>query len=128
MKLYEVRKSAWSVITFWRIVLCIFIIPLIVLIFRIIAAKHEVITFYEDKVVHEKGWLSKSKKNFAFTGVFGVNTYQSLAGRIFNYGHVSIDFVGKTDINTRYVKNPKQLVEFLETKIVKKEQVTTHMF
>ena len=41
---------------------------------------------------------------------------------------MSIDFVGKTDINTRYVKNPKQLVEFLETKIVKKEQVTTHMF
>ena len=84
MKLYEARKSVCSVITFWRILACILIIPLIVLIFRIIAAKKEVITFYEDKIVYEKGWLNKSKKNFAFTGVFSVDTNQPLFGRLFN--------------------------------------------
>ena len=128
MKELVVKKSAWAEVSFLIILACIFIIPLLVWIFRISASKHEVITFYEDKVVYEKGWLNKTKKNFAFTGVFNVNIKQTLGGRIFNYGHLSIDFVGKTDINTKYIKNPNQVVEYLETKLVKKEQVQTHMF
>ena len=123
-----VRKSGWGVVTFWSILACILIIPIFILIIRILLIKQEKITFYADKVVVEKGLLSKSTKKFAFTGVFNVNLYQSLLGRMCNYGNLEVDFVGKTDLDTKYVKNPQAVVEYLESKIVKKSQVTTHMF
>ena len=121
MEEFVVRKSVWSVISFWRILICILIIPLFVLIIRILAVKKEVITFYQDRIVVEKGLLSKKQKSFAFAGVYSVSINKTLWGRMFKYGHVDIDFVGKNDIVTDYVKNPDELVKYLNTKIVKKE-------
>jgi len=128
MLLFEVRKTAWKEINFISILLCLLIIPIFVLIFKIWSVKKERILIYEDKIVVEKGLLSVSRKEFAFAGVFSVNTYQSLWGRLFNYGNVRIDFVGKNDINTDYIKDPEKLVSFLSTKIVRKNEVSTHMF
>ena len=128
MVLLEVKKSAWKEIDFVSILLCLLIIPIIVLVVKIMAVKKERILFYEDKIVVEKGLISKSRKQFAFAGVFSVNVYQSLLGRICDYGTVSIDFVGKNDINTEYIKEPEKLAKFLETRIVKKTDITTHMF
>ena len=54
MQEYVAKKSAWCCISFWWIVSCILIIPIIFLVFRILAAKAETITFYSDKVVWEK--------------------------------------------------------------------------
>ena len=127
MQEYVAKKSAWSCISFWWIVSCILIIPIIFLVFRILAAKAEKITFYSDKVVWEKGFLSKKVKTFAFTGVFSVDIEKTLFGRIFKYGHLEIDFVGKCDINTLYIKEPDKLVKYLESKIVKKQDTNIHM-
>lgn len=128
MKELVVKKSAWGVVNFWSIVLCILIIPIFVLVYRIIRIKQERITFYNDKVVVEKGLLNKSKKTFAFTGVFRVDINQSLIGRMFNYANLEVDFAGKTDIDTNYVSNPKEVVAYLENKMIKKNNVTTHVF
>lgn len=128
MEEFVVRKSVWGVVTFWSVLACILIIPIFILIIRILLIKQEKITFYSDKIVVEKGLLNKSTKKFAFTGVFNVDLYQPLMGRICNYGNLTVDFVGKTDLDTRFVKNPQAVVSYLETKIVKKSQVSTHMF
>ena len=124
---FEVKKSAWSVVTFWWIIACILVIPAIILVFKIIAAKKERIIFYADKIVVKKGWLNTSEKSFAFAGVFSVNISQTLIGKIFNYGALEVDFVGKNDINTNFVTDPKKLKEYLETKIVKKQNIHTYM-
>ena len=89
--------------------------------------KKETITFYKDKIVVKKGLINISEKTFAFTGVFSVDINQSLAGRLFNYGNLDIDFVGKNDINTKYVKDPKGLKSYLETKIVQRNNIHTFM-
>ena len=127
MQEYVAKKSAWSCISFGWILSCILIIPIIILVFRILAVKQETITFYSDKVVWEKGFLSKKVKTFAFTGVFSVDIEKSLMGRIFKYGHLKIDFVGKCDINTFYIKEPDKLVQYLNSKIVKKQDTNIHM-
>ena len=124
---FEVKKSAWSVVNFWWIIACILVIPAIILVFRIIAAKKERIIFYADKIVVKKGWLNISEKSFAFTGVFSVDISQTLIGRIFNYGTLEVDFVGRNDINTNFVTDPRKLKEYLESKIVKKQNVHTYM-
>ena len=128
MKLYEARKSGWGAISFLWIVSCILIVPIFIIVFRVFCYKAEKITFYEDKVVYEKGILNKKKKSFGFAGVFRVDVNQSLFGRIFKYGDVDIDFVGKTDIATKYIKNPHKLEAFLEARLVKRGHVQTHMF
>ena len=123
-----VKKSAWGAVSFVSILACILIIPIFILIIEILMIKQEKITFYSDKVVVEKGLLNKSTKKFAFTGVFNVNLYQTLMGRMCNFGDLEVDFVGRTDLDTRYIKNPKEVVEYLESRIVQKAQVSTHMF
>lgn len=128
MKLYEARKSGWGAISFLWIVSCILIVPIFIIIIRVLCLKAEKISFYEDKIVYETGLLNKKKKTFAFAGVFSVDVNQSLFGRMFKYGDVSIDFVGKTDIKTNYIQKPHELEAFLEARLVKRGQVQTHMF
>ena len=124
---YVATKTKWRAVSFWGIVSCILIIPIFILVFKLIAADKEKMTFYNDRVVIEKGLINKSQKTIAYTGVFSVSMSQSLWGKIFNYGHVKVDLVGNNDINTRYIKNPQKLVEYLETKIVNKKNVVTYM-
>ena len=124
---FVARKSTWRVVSFWWIVSCIFIIPIPILIYRIIAAQYEIITFYNDKIVLEKGLLNKSKRTIAYTGVFSVSMSQSLWQKLFNYGNVAVDLVGNNDLNTDYIKDPQKLVNYLETKVVRKENVLTYM-
>ena len=124
---YVAKKSAWSVVSFWNIILCLLIIPNFVLIEKILICRTEKIEFYDNKVVFEKGLLSKKQTNFAFTGVFSVTLNQSLWGRIFKYGDLTIDFVGRVDLNTKCIKNPEKLIDYLETKIVTKTDVHTYV-
>ena len=116
---YVAHKSAWSCVSFLWILACVLVIPLIVLIFRIIAVKHYAIEFYDDKIIIKSGWLNTKKKQMVFMGVTSVSVEQSLWGKMFNYGTVVVDCVGKWDVNsTAYICNPNALEAYLQTRIV----------
>ena len=119
---YTATKSAISAISFWGIVSCILIIPIFILIFKIIAAKKYRIEFYDDKIVTYSGLINTSKKQSVFMGVTSSSINQTLLGHIFNYGDVTVDCVGKWDVDTTYIKNPKALDEYLQTKIIETTQ------
>ena len=93
MKEYVVKKSVMGYLNFWRILSCIFIIPIIVIVFKSISIKMEKITFTEDKVVWEKGILSKKVKKFSFNGIHCVNYEQGLWGKIFKDNRMLRDTV-----------------------------------
>jgi len=118
---YVARKSVLPAFTFWRVILFFLIVPLIILIYNIIALKKDVIEFYDDKIVCKKGVFNKSETTVAFMGVYAVNINQSFFGRIFNYGNVKVDAVGKWDINSNGIKNPKSLKAYLEQYTVKSD-------
>ena len=124
---YVAKKTTWRVISFLWIVSCILIIPIIIIIYRIIAAQYETITFYSDKIVIQKGLLNKREETIAYTGVFSVSMSQTFWQSLFDYGDVKVDLVGNNDLNTRYIKHPKQLVAYLKTRVVKKENILTYM-
>ena len=121
---YVATKSAWKAITFWRVVFFWLIIPLIIMIVKIIVLKHERIEFYEDKIIVKSGVLSKNERKSVFLGVLSVSVNQSLWGRMFGYGDVNVDVVGKWDVNLEGVCKPKELEAYLETKIVHKSAFT----
>lgn len=115
---YVAKKSAICALSFWGIVSCILIIPIFVLIYRIVALKMFRIEFYDDKIVTYSGLINKSKKQSVFMGVTATSIQQTLFGQIFNYGDIAVDCVGKWDVDTYGIKNPKALENYLQTKIV----------
>ena len=122
---YVATKTALRAITFWRIVFCWLIIPAIIMVVDIIKLKNDRIEFYEDHIVVKSGVLNKKERKSAFMGVMSVSVNQSLFGRIFGYGDVSVDVTGKWDVDTRGVKDPQGLVRYLEKRIVKSSSVRT---
>ena len=111
---YVIRKSGWSVIRPWHILLSFLIVPLFIMIWKIINIKDETISFYNNKVVLRSGILNKHEKTTILTPVLSVTVKQTFWGRIFNYGNIYIDVVGKWDINMRGVKNPMEAKAYLE--------------
>ena len=112
---YVIKKSAWSVIRPWHLLLFFLVVPLIIMIVKIINIKDETISFYNNKVVQRCGVFSKYEKTNILTRVLSVTVKQTFWGRIFNYGTVYVDVVGEWDINMRGVKNPMEAKAFLES-------------
>ncbi|MBQ9729684.1 MAG: PH domain-containing protein [Clostridia bacterium] len=110
---YVATKSAWRGVSFWCILFCWLIVPLIVMIVRIIALKNEKIEFYDSYIVVKKGILNKSEERSAMTSILGVSINKPFWGRIFGYGDVKVDVIGNWDINTQGVKNPEGLKNYL---------------
>ena len=111
---YVMKKSAWSVIRPWHILLFFLIVPLIIMIFKIINIKDETISIYDNKVVQRSGIFSKHEHTNILTAILSVSVHQTFWGRIFNYGTIKIDVVGCWDIDMRGVKNPIKAKEYLE--------------
>lgn len=111
---YVMKKSAWSVVRPWHILLFFLVVPLIIMIVKIINIKDESISFYNNKVVQRYGIFSKNEKTTIMTPVLSVTVKQTFWGRICNYGTIYIDVVGKWDIQMRGIKRPWQAKEYLE--------------
>ncbi len=124
---YVATCSAWSAVTFWRIIGSILIIPLIIMIVDIVKQKNKIIEFYDDYIIQKSGIFSKSEKQSAFTGVVGVSVQQSWGERMLNYGDVQVDVFGKWDIDTKGISNPNGLKRYLEGHFVKKGQMNNIM-
>ena len=119
---YVAKKSVMEVVSFWRSVACILIIPIFVLVFRIIATKKYRIEFYDDKIITCSGLINTTKKQSVFMGVTSTSVKRTLLGRVFNYGDVAVDCVGKWDVDTTYIKNPNELEAYLQSRIIQAPQ------
>lgn len=109
----------------------IFGICLAVILFTFFEAKMFKIEIYTDKIKMYSGIFNRKEHNALMTPILSVNIEQSIWGQIFNYGNIRIDRMGQGwDINTQYIKNPKKLKNYLETKItsVKKDNIGMNLF
>lgn len=116
---YVATKSAIAAINIWLILFSWLIIPLIVLIARIVVAKSYSVEFYDDRMIIKSGVLNKQENQAVFMGVYAVSISQTLMGRIFGYGNITVDCPGKWDIDTVGVADPQGLKRYLETKITR---------
>lgn len=114
---YIVKKSVVPVLSVWLILFFWLVIPLIIQIVRIVAAKSFTLEFYDTKIVAKTGVLSKQEAQTVFVGVNSVSISQTFLGRIFGYGDVRVDCRGKWDVDTYGIKDPKGLKAYLESKI-----------
>ena len=111
---YIAKKSIISVLSFWLILFSWLVIPLVIQISRIVKAKCYTIEFYDSKIIVKSGFFNKQERQIAFAGVHSVSISQTLCGRIFKYGNITVDCPGKWDIDSSCIKNPKALKNYLE--------------
>ena len=78
-----------------------------------IQSKSYSLHFYPNRVVVKSGILNKTERQSAMFNVLAVRVEQSLAGTLFNYGDVYVDMVGRWDVNTEAIKDPKGLQNYL---------------
>lgn len=122
--LYIAKKSKLCSFSLLRILFCWLIIPIILIIVDILKTNVEKVEFFDKKVTERNGLISKNEKETTFKGVVSVNVQQSFLGRIFNFGEVYVDLVGKNNLHLEKIAKPYELKKFLETKIVDDFQTT----
>ena len=122
--LYIAKKSKLCSFSLLRILFCWLIIPIILIIIDILKTNVEKVEFFDKKVTERNGLISKNEKETTFKGVVSVNVQQSFWGRIFNFGDVYVDLVGKNNLHLEKIAKPYELKKFLETKIVDDSQTT----
>lgn len=110
---YVAKKSAWSAVSIWHILLCWLVVPIIIMIIKIAIVKSETIEFSQTEVISRRGILSKSERHSSLSGIRSVSVSQSLWGRMFNFGEVTVDIVGKWDVDLSGISNPTALKEYL---------------
>ena len=98
------------------------IIPgVIYILVKNLSAHHHVITFYKDKYVIKTGIINIKENEAVFKGVISSSLNQTLKGRMFDFGDVTVDVAGKHNLNLTGVKNPKELREYLKTRQINAE-------
>ena len=122
--LFVAKKSKLCSFSLLRILFCWLIVPVIFIIIDMIKTNVEKVEFYDKKVTERNGLISKDEKETTFKGVVSVTVQQSFWGRIFNFGDVHIDLVGKNNLYLEKIANPYDLKKFLETKIIDDSQTT----
>ena len=112
-----VKKSAWCGVTPLCVLFFWLIIPLIVMICRIVIAKHEIVEFYDEHIIVKSGVLSKHERKTVFPSILSVSISQSFWGRIFGYGNLAVDVVGKWDISLSGIVNPTLVKDYIESRV-----------
>lgn len=116
---YIAKKSAFLELNIILILLSFLIVPLIMQICKIVLAKRTVIEFYPDRIVTRRGFFNVRETETAFEGISSVSIQQTFWGRIFNYGTVMVDGPHRWLISSFGISKPRELVRYLETRIVK---------
>lgn len=122
--LYVAKKSKFCSFSILRILFCWLIVPIILIIIDILKTNVEKVEFFDKKVTERNGLISKNEKETTFKGVVSVNVQQSFWGRLFNFGDVYVDLVGKNNLHLEKIAKPYELKKFLETKIIDDSQTT----
>lgn len=96
-----------------------FVIALIfvlVIVLTVVEASKSEIRIYEKSITTRRGLINVKETRSVMTPIVGVSVEQSFNGKLFNYGNVVIDKMGKGwDIDCTYIKKPEEFKNFLQT-------------
>ncbi len=113
----------------WRsLALLLLVIPFIMLFMIIIDCiklSHQKVEFYNSYVMKKKGVFNKTEEKVIFPKVLGCNVYRSIWGRLFNYGNIKIDAIGRWDVDLIKVKNPLQIRKYIERHFISPKSIKT---
>lgn len=100
------------------ICIAVSVICVLSIIFTIIEASKSEIRIYDKFIITKKGIFNVKETRSVMTPIVGVSVEQSLGGKIFNYGNIKIDKMGRGwDVDCTYIKNPEAFKRFLQERM-----------
>ncbi len=91
---------------------------LIYILVKNLTAHSYKVFFYDDKYVIKSGVINTREDEAVFKGVLSVAVNQSVKGKMFHYGDVRVDTIGKHNIALSGVKDPESLKKYLQSRKV----------
>ncbi len=119
------RKSLLPAFKLWRILLFWLIVPLIMIIVDVIKLKNQYVEFYDTYVIKRRGVFNKTEEKCMFPKVLSCNVYRSFWGRLFNYGDIQVDAIGKWDVDLTSIKRPLYVRKYLENHFISAKEIRT---
>lgn len=98
-------------------------IMLLIIIGFIIYTRSTYVKFYDGHVVKHKGVFSKHIEKCMLPKIISCNVHCSFWGRIFKFGDVKIDTIGKWDIDLIGYKYPNRIRKRLEPYFISAQEV-----
>lgn len=113
---------------FLCVLFCWLIVPIIIMICLIVKAKKFRLEFYDTRVIMRRGVFNTEERQSLLTTIVGVRINQSLGGKMFNYGDVVVDMIGRWDVDTTAIKRPDELKYYLESLMNKQDPRNLQQF
>ena len=117
------RKSILPAFKLWRVLTFFLIVPLIMIIVDVIILRSQYVEFYDSFVIKKRGVFNKTEERCMFPKVLSCNVYRSFWGRVFNYGDIQIDAIGKWDVDLHGIKRPLFVRKYLENHFISAKEI-----
>lgn len=117
------RKSILPAFKLWRVLTFFLIVPLIMIIVDVIILRSQYVEFYDSFVIKKKGVFNKTEERCMFPKILSCNVYRSFWGRVFNYGDIQIDAIGKWDVDLHGIKRPLFVRKYLENHFISAKEI-----
>ena len=112
------RKSILPAFKAWRVCTFFLIVPLIMIIVDVVKLRHQYVEFYDSFVIKKYGVFNKREEKCMFPKILSCDVYRPFWGRVFNYGNIKIDAIGKWDVDLTYIKRPLYVRKYLENHFI----------
>ena len=117
------RKSILPAFKLWRVLTFFLIVPLVMIIVDVIILRSQYVEFYDSFVIKKRGVFNKTEERCMFPKILSCNVYRSFWGRVFNYGDIQIDAIGKWDVDLHGIKRPLFVRKYLENHFISAKEI-----
>lgn len=117
------RKSILPAFKLWRVFTFFLIVPLIMIIVDVIILRSQYVEFYDSFVIKKRGVFNKTEERCMFPKILSCNVYRSFWARVFNYGDIRVDAIGKWDVNLEGIKKPLFVRKYLQNHFISAKEI-----
>ena len=117
------RKSILPAFKLWRILTFWLIVPLIMIIVDVVILRSQYVEFYDSFVIKKRGVFNKTEEKCMFPKILSCHVYRSFWGRVFNYGDIKVDAIGKWDVDLEGIKRPLFVRKYLENHFISAKEI-----
>lgn len=108
----------------WYVMVAIAILMDVIHICKVIYVKSFSIKFYQKKIIISGGVFRRESCSIMFVGITRVDDDRKFVGRIFNFGNLYIDILGKGEFpRLPYISRFRRMKRFLDTRYVETSRV-----